>query len=123
MYMVKVRRSFAAAHRLPEYQGGCEALHGHNWHVEAMVSSASLDRFGMALDFRVLRGWVDEVLDELDHSYLNEHPAFVEVCPSSENVARFIFESLERRVDQEGIAVQEVGVWESDSCCAIYRRD
>ena len=51
LYALTVRTSFAAAHRLREYEGNCERLHGHNWQVEVTVESDSLDSRGMAVDF------------------------------------------------------------------------
>jgi len=38
-YALTVRSSFSAAHRLSEYEGNCERLHGHNWQVEITVES------------------------------------------------------------------------------------
>ena len=55
LYALTVRTSFAAAHRLREYDGNCERLHGHNWQVEVTVESPTLDERGIALDFRILK--------------------------------------------------------------------
>ena len=54
-YALTVRSSFSAAHRLAEYEGNCERLHGHNWQVEITVESGELDSRGMALDYRVMK--------------------------------------------------------------------
>ena len=43
VYALTVRTSFAAAHRLREYEGNCERLHGHNWRVEVTVESRVLE--------------------------------------------------------------------------------
>ncbi|MEW6040223.1 MAG: 6-carboxytetrahydropterin synthase, partial [Elusimicrobiota bacterium] len=37
MYKIKVVKNFSGAHRLRNYKGKCEALHGHNWKVEVSV--------------------------------------------------------------------------------------
>ncbi|MFW6163967.1 MAG: 6-pyruvoyl trahydropterin synthase family protein, partial [Planctomycetota bacterium] len=43
---------FAAAHRLREYDGNCERLHGHNWRVDVVLRGEALDDLGMVNDFR-----------------------------------------------------------------------
>ncbi len=75
-YALTVRSSFSAAHRLLEYEGNCDRLHGHNWQVEVTVESEVLDARGMALDFRVMKASLNEILARLDHEYLNEVPPF-----------------------------------------------
>ena len=74
-----MRSSFAAAHRLREYEGNCEQLHGHNWRVEATVESSLLDDRGMAMDFRSIKDALHDILSGMDHKYLNEIPPFDEL--------------------------------------------
>ena len=121
IYTLTVKSDFAAAHRLREYDGNCERLHGHNWLVEASVSAESLDPSGMAVDFRVIKGALREVLESLDHAYLNDVPPFSEINPSSENIARHIFEELEMRMPAR-VAVSRVAVWESPDARAEFAR-
>jgi 6-pyruvoyltetrahydropterin/6-carboxytetrahydropterin synthase len=71
----------------------------------------------------VLKGYVRAVLSRLDHRYLNEIPYFRERASSSEYIALYIFEEMERLVQNEGVNVLEVKVWESENCCASYRRE
>jgi len=74
-YALTVRTSFAAAHRLREYDGNCERLHGHNWQVEVTVESPTLDERGIALDFRVLKTSLHDLLTRFDHRYPERRPA------------------------------------------------
>jgi 6-pyruvoyltetrahydropterin/6-carboxytetrahydropterin synthase len=120
MYEVSIRKSFSAAHTL-DIGGKCEDLHGHNFTVDITVSSQDLNREGLVVDFRVLKGWTDEILNELDHTYLNDLPPFKNINPSSESVARFIFDRLVGKVRNEDITVTKVTVWESNSAWATYR--
>lgn len=122
MYELKIEDAFAAAHNLRGYQGQCEALHGHNWKVEVVVQADRLDETGLAIDFQELKAATKEVLTGLDHTYLNDLQFFREINPSSENIARFIFEELARRVEREGLWVHRVTAWESDRACASYVR-
>jgi len=121
MYLTAITASFSAAHYLREYEGKCENLHGHNWKVEVTVESSSLDRAGMGLDFRVLKQRTGEVLAALDHGVLNELPAFTDMNPSSELIARHIFTELQPAVDGDRVRLRAVRVWESESSWAEYR--
>jgi 6-pyruvoyltetrahydropterin/6-carboxytetrahydropterin synthase len=49
MYEISVESSFSAAHRLRDYQGPCENLHGHNWLVRASVRCETLDACGLGI--------------------------------------------------------------------------
>jgi len=122
MFEVKIRADFSAAHNLREVGGKCESLHGHNFVVEVAVQSESLDEGGMVIDFRLLKSKTREVLDSLDHKYLNELSFFQNINPSSENLAVYIFGELAKRIDQGARRVSWVSVWESETSRAIYRR-
>jgi 6-pyruvoyltetrahydropterin/6-carboxytetrahydropterin synthase len=71
-------------------------------------------------DFGVVKAKTREVLAELDHQYLNELPAFRQQNPSSENLARYLFERLGSALNDGGVTVSRVSVWESDNSCASY---
>ena len=122
MYEVKIKADFSAAHNLREVGGKCESLHGHNFAVEVAVESEALDDGGMVIDFRLLKAKTKEVLDTLDHRYLNELPFFRNQNPSSENLAAYIFSEVSRQIDQGSRRVRRVSVWESESSRATYRR-
>lgn len=120
MYHLSIISSFAAAHNLLHYQGDCENLHGHNWKVEVTVSADSLDKSGLGIDFKILKKHTREVMKYLDHKYLNDLEAFKNISPSSEQIARFIFEQLEKSLQEYEVIVQKVTVWESDNAYAAY---
>lgn len=121
MYISSITATFAAAHFLRNYGGKCENLHGHNWRVEVQAECLELDEAGMGLDFTLLRRETAKVLSGLDHTVLNETPAFSEENPSSENIARHVFTELDRILTGERVRIRKVRVWESDSSWAEYR--
>lgn len=123
MYHLTIKTHFAAAHKLMNYQGDCEHLHGHNWKIEVTVATRELDTAGLGIDFKILKRETNQVLDQLDHKYLNELPFFREVSPSSENIARFLYESLVHRFAERQVRMESVRVWESDNACASYTAD
>jgi len=120
MYKLKIITSFAAAHNLMHYQGECENLHGHNWKVEVMVTAKELDKSGLGIDFKVLKAETISLLKTLDHKYLNELTPFMELSPSSENIARYLYYALGERLNDDNIAIDMVTVWESDFAAASY---
>lgn len=116
MYEIKVRKSFSAAHNLKNYHGKCEHLHGHNWLVEAVFSYKSLDKDGMAMDFKLAKELLEGVIERLDHSYLNELEVLKNINPTSENIAKFIYDTI--KVKNKDI--KSVLVWENENSCAAY---
>jgi len=120
MYELKITAHFAAAHRLKNFHGECENLHGHNWKVEVYVKGEKLGKDGLLCDFRVIKEKTEKVLKELDHTYLNELPPFKDINPSSENLAAYIYKALSNELNNKNIKVSKVIAWESDTACAIY---
>lgn len=120
MFILTIRTSFAAAHNLMNYQGDCENLHGHNWKVEVAVMARELDKAGLGIDFKVLKREAGEVINELDHKYLNDNPAFRELSPSSEHIACYLFQHISTRLNSDNIKVKSITVWESDNASACY---
>lgn len=120
MYRLTIQTSFAAAHNLLQYQGDCENLHGHNWKVDVTVAARDLDKSGLGIDFKILKAETRRLLENLDHKYLNDLPMFKGVSPSSENIARYLFEELGQTLNNANVTVTLVNVWESDFACASY---
>ncbi|RUM88837.1 MAG: 6-carboxytetrahydropterin synthase QueD [Thermodesulfatator sp.] len=123
MFELTVREEFSAAHQLRGYAGACEKLHGHNWRVEIRVQGEKLNHIGILLDFKELREVLREVIAELDHRFLNEHPAFRTQNPSSENLARYIYERLAEKLAGYPVRVSRVTVCETERACATYFPD
>jgi len=120
MYTLTICSGFSAAHRLLNYQGSCEKLHGHNWKVEVAVIVHELDEAGIGLDFKTLKHQAGGVIEELDHRYLNEIPAFNGLSPSSEHIARYLYQKIGERLNNETVRIDSVRVWESENASARY---
>jgi 6-pyruvoyltetrahydropterin/6-carboxytetrahydropterin synthase len=123
MYELTVTRHFSAAHCLRDYDGACARLHGHNYRVAVTVCAETLPLSGMLMDFKTLKAACDAVVDQLDHRYLNDLPAFAELNPTSENLARFLFEQVRQQLEPLPVRVVSASVWESEGSCATYRED
>jgi len=121
MFELRVVTRFAAAHRLTMVGTKCENLHGHNWKIEVYVKGKSIDAAGVLVDFGVIKRHVRALMETLDHKFLNELDFFQEgTPPSSENIAKYLADSLASRLDLPGISVSRVTAWESDDASATY---
>ncbi|MCX7981731.1 MAG: 6-carboxytetrahydropterin synthase QueD [Syntrophales bacterium] len=121
IYELYAETKFSAAHTLTGYPGDCARLHGHNWTVRAYVRCEKLNDLGMAIDFRTVKRQLNEVVSRLDHSYLNELEAFQKTNPTSENIARYIYEEMKRRLAPYGVHIAQVEVAETSETGVIYR--
>jgi 6-pyruvoyltetrahydropterin/6-carboxytetrahydropterin synthase len=124
IWLLTVSDHFSSAHQLRHYQGKCEQLHGHNFQVEVRVEGRRLlPELGIVMDFKDLKMMLKQVLAELDHCNLNELPCFQTANPSSEMLARFVFQGLQARMTDPDIRVQSVSVAEGPSSIATYREE
>ena len=125
---------FCYGHRLINYDGKCQHLHGHNGKIEIEIVAEQLDNRGMVIDFgdinKIVKTWVDE---ELDHKMLlckddpmlkvlqqlNE-PCFVmESNPTAETIAKLIYDYA----TSQGLGVAEVRLWETATSYASYKKE
>jgi 6-pyruvoyltetrahydropterin/6-carboxytetrahydropterin synthase len=120
VFEICVEAQFSAAHSLSGYQGNCAQLHGHNWIVEVSVKCLELNNIGIGIDFRDIKQAIKNVINDLDHSYLNEHPEFKDTNPSSENIARFLYRQLGEKINSVNVKVSKVKVSETRSAGAYY---
>ena len=122
MYEVFTETHFCGAHRLRNYNGACENLHGHNWKVKATVRSEKLDEIGLAIDFKVLKKNLNVILDELDHTDLNDTFTEDKGNPSAENIAKYIYDRLSLTINNinESANVYRIDIWETPGNCASY---
>ncbi len=118
MFELKVKDHIASAHQLRGYDGPCAVLHGHTWKVEVVLTGEQLNAIGLLLDFKILKKKLKEVLMPLDHVNLNEHPAFLDMNPSTENLAKYIYGQLKPVVLP--LKLKSVEVFESDTASIVY---
>ena len=95
-------------------------MHGHNWKVEVEVSGDKLDNVGMVIDFKEIRNMTNEVVDKLDHRFLNDLNAFKKVNPTAENIAEYIHFELTKLINNDKIVVKSIKLWETDKSAVTY---
>jgi len=121
-FELTVESHFSAAHKLRDYNGACSRLHGHNFNVQVTIHGEELNNQGMLYDFREIKKYLKDTLDELDHNFLNELSPFIKENPTSENTAKWIFKQIDSLIGKEKprINVKSVTVFESPRAYVKY---
>ncbi len=64
MVTITQKITFDAAHRLLNYVGNCNNLHGHTWVIDIEIESdRPLDKCGMFIDYRVIKQYFKNYYD------------------------------------------------------------
>ncbi|WP_300464112.1 6-carboxytetrahydropterin synthase QueD [Desulfobacula sp.] len=121
VYEIYIKDHFSAAHVLKGYDGDCSNMHGHNWIIEAYIQCTKLNELGIGIDFRDVKETVTNVLSKLDHTTLNDIAEFSSINPTSENISKFLYTELSRRLNTDHITVSKVMVFESPGCGSSYQ--
>jgi 6-pyruvoyltetrahydropterin/6-carboxytetrahydropterin synthase len=102
---------FSASHLLTGVPDShpCSRLHGHNYVVEVEVRGETQPRTGFVMDFYDLDDSVKPLIDQLDHTHLNDTID----NPTAENIAQWILERIHQNV------AYSVKVWETPKCWAM----
>ena len=95
-------------------------MHGHNWKVEVEVSGNVLDNIGMVLDFKDIRNSTNDIVNKLDHSFLNDLEPFKKINPTAENIAKYIFSELSKVVNNNETKIKSIKLWETEKSAVMY---
>lgn len=128
--------TFDACHRLVNYDGKCNRLHGHTYKLEVGVKGIRDDR-GLVIDFGTLKKMISNcLLDDgpvLDHNNLNETMPFIDMCyenemenTTCENMVDSIFQELAPRIStatQFRAHLQFIKLWETPTSYAIITKE
>jgi len=110
---------FSFAHKLPNHPGACNNLHGHSGKLEVTVYAVGgpSPLTGMIMDFSELEAIVkDNVIDLLDHKYLND----ILFNPTVEALVIWVISQLEKELPPH-IRIRRIRFWEEiDSACAEW---
>lgn len=117
MYKLIVSSKFSAAHRLVEYPGACARIHGHNWTVQVTVSASDVDDKGMVVDLVELKQHIDDCVSQFDHRVINDVQPFDTVNPTSENIAKYLYDYVAERIS---VHVESVQVAEVEEYAVVY---
>jgi 6-pyruvoyltetrahydropterin/6-carboxytetrahydropterin synthase len=119
MFSISVEKHFRASHQLVLEDGSKEPSHNHNWSVTATLSSDRLNNMGVVMDFQELKAILNEAVAEFENSALETIEHFQRNNPSAENVAKYIYEKLHKRVP-EGVKLRNIRIIEEPGCSAQF---
>ena len=137
-------------HRLSKHPEKCRFPHGHSLRIEVVVRGRELDDNDMVCDYKALKTLVKAVVERLDHgmalnsndpqleglSAIGDRVILFDDCdPTTEVLARWIYEQLAERLREdgsvrtpsgtdypipEGLELECVRVWETSSSWGEY---
>ncbi len=108
---------FDAAHRLPNLPPDhkCSRLHGHTFKVIIMLEAPVGTDTGWVRDFAEIKRLSAPVIDELDHTFLNDIPGLEN--PTSENIAIWVWNILKPLIPE----LSSIEIKETASAGCRYR--
>jgi 6-pyruvoyltetrahydropterin/6-carboxytetrahydropterin synthase len=89
-FTLKVNTDIDYGHHLPKHKGKCFYSHGHTAIIKLKVKGLTRDD-GMVVDFKILKDMIKQIVEPLDHSYLNN----LEEDSTTEKIAAFIYYRVE----------------------------
>ena len=120
IYELYVKTHFSAAHQLKGYPGDCAKIHGHNWIIEVFVKCTELNNIDIGIDFRDIKHAMKEVVKDLDHTNLSELSFFKNKNPSSEIIAKYLYQKLANELDSDTVKISKIKVSETPGAGAFY---
>lgn len=113
--------NFSATHFIPNEKAGvCSRVHGHTYFANVTIGGNELDEMGFLVNFRDIKSIIN---DTFDHRLMNDLEAFQGTPPSTESVAKLIFEKIEAHLDtlSHGPKVLQVYLRETPTSYVLYR--
>lgn len=111
MYILRYNTEISSAHKLPNaYNEKCHNLHGHTYKILIEIETSILIN-DMVVDFKFIK----DIVDKLDHRYLND---FLEV-PTTERLSEYIYTEIKTKLRQEEAKVR-ITIFESDKSSITY---
>ena len=121
MFSLTVENSFRASHQLSYKNGTREDLHDHQWNLRVRVSAPALDDDGLLVDFHQLNDNIKSITEPISETNLEKIDAFSNKNASAENLAKYIFEQVLKKISS-GIILDFVEIEEAPGCWARFSR-
>ena len=110
---------FDAAQSLDVFPEGhkCRNLHGHTFRLQISVTGEVDSETGMFYDHAEIAKVVRPLVDQLDHSYLNEIEGLE--CPTIENMCYWFWQKIESELP----GLSEIVLYETPTTWCRYTGD
>ena len=109
--------TFEAAQTLPNAPEGhkCRLMHGHSFKVEVTVEGEVDPELGWVYDHAQISRAMNPLLEQLDHSYLNETEGLEN--PTIENMAAWLW----RKIENDCPGLCEIVIHETPTARCVFR--
>ena len=132
MLYITRREHFSSSHKLEnsglsqqkneELFGKCNNFHGHNYYIEVTLAGTPDPESNYVMDLKLLKQIIhEEILDKVDHKFLNEIDMFKDVIPTTENMAVSFWKALADKVKRENVRLYSVKLYETEKNYVEYR--
>ena len=132
MLYITRREHFSSSHKLEnsglsqqkneELFGKCNNFHGHNYYIEVTLAGTPDPESNYVMDLKLLKQIIhEEILDKVDHKFLNEIDMFKDVIPTTENMAVSFWKALADKVKRENVSLCSVKLYETEKNYVEYR--
>lgn len=118
MLTVTIKDTFESAVKLYHYDGPCANTHGHTYQLKVVFTNTDANA-DMVVDYYVATQWIQSVIKPLDHTFINEVPPFDHINPTTENITKWLYDSLQN-IAKPPVRVMSVTLSENHRFSATY---
>lgn len=131
MIFVTRKEHFSSSHKLEnpilsnerndEIFGKCNHFHGHNYYIEVTLKGEPDKDSGYVMDLKKLKKiLLNEVINIVDHQFLNELEIFKGIIPTTENMVIVFWKLLESKVKTDNCSLYSIKLYETDKNYVTY---
>ncbi|HMS33515.1 MAG TPA: 6-carboxytetrahydropterin synthase [Ignavibacteria bacterium] len=132
MLYITRKEHFSSSHQLDnpnlskekneEIFGKCNNFHGHNYYIEVTLAGTPDKDSSYVMDLKLLKIIIhEEILDKVDHKFLNELEMFRDVIPTTENMVIKFWAALEPKVNRSNVKLYSIRLYETEKNYVEYR--
>ncbi|MEO6693933.1 MAG: 6-carboxytetrahydropterin synthase [Ignavibacteria bacterium] len=132
MLYISRREHFSSSHRLnnpklsdeqnEEIFGKCNNLHGHNYYIEVTLIGIPDPESNYVMDLKELKKIIyEEILEKVDHKYLNDVEMFKGIIPTTEIMAMKFWDALENKVKRDNAGLYSIKLYETEKNFVEYK--
>ena len=103
-----------------EEDGEPGSIHMHSWRVQAILLGESNNDIGIVMGTEGVKGIIEDLVSQYHETLLNKVPPFDEISPTSNNMARVIYESVLSELEDYELELKAVRLWESPTSYVEY---
>lgn len=102
--------------------GKCNNNHGHNYYLEVTICGEADPISGYVYDLKKLSKIITkEILDKVDHHYLNDVDIFKNIIPTTENMAKVFWDILYSKLKTKNSRLYSIKLYETEKNMVEYK--